>query len=375
MDPVKILKRAWHILWSYRALWVFGLILALTAAGSSSGNNGARFSGNGNNQSYEAPMPENWREEMRNGFDEAGKALDKVFKEGLPALGISQGELTALIWIGAFFILFMIVVGIIMAIARYISETALIRMVDEYEATDTKMSVRQGFRIGWSRTSWRLFLINLIVNLPAILLLGLLVAVGFITYNLVMSGNENFAVAGIVSMIGIVFLAIFVVVILSIILHLLRQFFWRACALEDLGVGESLRFGFKMVRENWKNVGLMWLIMIGLGILWVIVSIIAIIVTIPVVIITSGIAALIAVVPGLLLVGFFSLFLNGLLPWIVGGIFIAPLFFTLAFSPWVLLTAWQQIYISTVWTLTYRELKVLPAQAAATETEIEPVAE
>jgi hypothetical protein len=68
MDPVKILKRAWHILWSYRALWIFGLILALTAAGSSggSGNNGARFSGDGNNQSYQAPLPENWREEEAN---------------------------------------------------------------------------------------------------------------------------------------------------------------------------------------------------------------------------------------------------------------------------------------------------------------------
>jgi len=375
MDPVKILKRAWHILWSYRALWVFGLILALTAAGSSggNGNNGARFSGDGNNQGYNAPLPENWREELGKAFSEVGQEFSKILNEGITSLGISKGEVTALIWIGAFFILIMIVVGIIMAIARYVSETAVIRMVDEYEATDTKMSVREGFRIGWSRTSWRLFLINLIVNLPAILLVGLLVAVGFIIYNMVMSGNETFAVAGIVSMIGVVFLAIFIVVILSIFLHLLRHFFWRACALEDVGVREAFRLGFKMVRENWKNVGLMWLIMIGLGIAWVVVSIIAVIVTIPVVIVTGVVAALVAAVPGLLLVGFFSLFLNGYLPWIVGGIFIAPLFFTLAFSPWVLLTAWQQIYISTVWTLTYRELKVLPAATPAME--IEPVAE
>ena len=376
MDPVKILKRAWHILWSYRALWVFGLILALTAAGSSgsNGNNGARFSGDGNNnQSYEAPLPENWREEIGEAFSKAGQEFEKMLDEGISALGISKGEVTALIWIGAFFILIMIVMGIIMAIARYVSETAVIRMVDEYEATDTKMTVRQGFRIGWSRTSWRLFLINLIVNLPAILLLGLLVVVGFIIYSMVMSGNETFAVAGIVSMIGVVFLAIFVVVILSIFLHLLRHFFWRACALEDVGVREAFSFGFKMVRENWKNVGLMWLIMIGLGIAWVVVSIVAVIVTIPVVIVTGVVAALIAAVPGLLLVGFFSLFLSGYLPWIVGAVFIAPLFFTLAFSPWVLLTAWQQIYISTVWTLTYRELKALPAASPAVE--VEPVAE
>ena len=375
MDPVKILKRAWHILWSYRALWVFGLILALTAAGSSgsNGNNGARFSGEGDNQRYETQLPENWREELGQGLREAGQELAKIFDEGISALGITPGELTALIWIGAAFILIMLVVGIIMAIARYVSETAVIRMVDEYEATDTKLSVREGFRIGWSRTSWRLFLINLIVNLPAILLVGLLIAVGFVIFNMVMSGNDTIAVAGTVSMIGVVFLAIFVVVILSIFLHLLRHFFWRACALENVGVREAFRLGFKMVRENWKSVGLMWLIMIGLGIAWIIVSFIAVIVTIPVVIITGIVAALVAAVPGLLLAGFFSLFLNGYLPWVAAAIFIAPLFFTLAFSPWVLLTAWQQVYISTVWTLTYRELKALPAATPAVE--VEPVAE
>ena len=370
MDPVKILKRAWHILWSYRALWVFGLILALTAAGSSGGsggNNGVRFSGDGNNQSYQAPLPENWREEIGKAFAEVGKEFSRILEDGLPALGISRADLTALLWIAVIFVLIMIVVGLVMAVARYISETAVIRMVDEYEATDLKMSIRQGFRTGWSRTSWRLFLINLIVNLPAILLVGLLVAVGFVIYRMIVGGNETFAVAGTVSLIGVVFLAIFVVVILSILLHLLRQFFWRVCALEDVGVGESLRRGFAMVRENWKNVGLMWLIMIGLGIVWVVVSVIAVIITIPVVLITAVIGAVVAAIPGLLLVGFFSLFLSGYLPWIAGGLFVLPLFFTIAFSPWVLLTAWQQIYTSTVWTLTYREIKALPAETPVTE--------
>jgi hypothetical protein len=216
-----------------------------------------------------------------------------------------------------------------------------------------------------------LFLINLIVHIPVIVLLVVMLVAGFMIFNLVVGGNETLAVTGIVSIIGVVFLLIFVVVILSILLRLLRHFFWRVCALEDVGVGESLRRGFALVRENWKSVGLMWLIMIGLGILWIPVSIIAVILTIPVVAVTFIAAVLIVAVPVLLLVGLFSLFLSGWLPWIVGGLFIAPLFFTLAFSPWVLLTAWQQVYISTVWTLTYREIKALPEQLP--EPEIGPV--
>jgi len=371
MDPVKILKRAWHILWNYRALWVFGLILALTAAssgGGGGGNNGVRFSGDGNNQNYQIPLPENWREGLNQFFNELGKAWATLRTEGLPSLGITQGELTALLWIAVIFILVMIMIGIVMAVARYISETAVIRMVDEYEATDAKMSVRQGFRIGWSRTSWRLFLINLIVHIPVFLLLVVLGILGFIIYAIVAGHNGSFAVAGVIAGIGGAFLAIFVVVIVSILLGLLRHFFWRVAVLENADVSESLRRGFALVRENWKSVGLMWLVMIGLGIAWAIVSIIAFILLIPVMFVTAAIGVIVAAIPGLLLVGLFSLFLNGYLPWIVGGIFVLPLFFLIAFSPLVLLTAWQQVFSSTVWTLTYREVKAMPAQLPETET-------
>ena len=38
MDHTKILKRAWAILWQYRVLWIFGIILAITASSSSPAN-------------------------------------------------------------------------------------------------------------------------------------------------------------------------------------------------------------------------------------------------------------------------------------------------------------------------------------------------
>ena len=122
-----------------------------------------------------------------------------------------------------------------------------------------------------------------------------------------------------------------------------------------------------MVRENWKNAGLMWLVMIGLGIAWIIVSVLAIIITIPLVILTGIVAALVVALPLMLLVGLFSLFLTGPLPWIAAGLFMLPLFFIIAFSPWILLGSWQSVFTSTVWTLTYREVKALPAIAPQAE--------
>ncbi len=363
MDPVKILKRAWHILWSYRALWVFGLILALATAGSTGGgsNSGTRYSVDNENQ--QMPLPHDFQQ----GMEEFTQEMERLFDEGPHDVDIPREELVALIWIAVAFTLIMIVLGIIVAIGRYVSETAVIRMVDEYESTDTKMTVRQGFRIGWSRASWRLFLINLIISLPAILMMLVLLFAGIGIFFAVENGNLEFTAFSVIAMIGVVFLLIFVVVVLTIILHLLRHFFWRVCVLEGLSVRESLNRGWGLVRENWKNVGLMWLVMIGLGIVWAVVSVILVIVTIPVVAVTFIIAVLIAAVPVLLLVGFFSLFLSNVLAWVLGILFVLPLFFTIAFSPWVLLGSWQAVFTSTVWTLTYREIKALPAVVAMEE--------
>jgi hypothetical protein len=360
MDPIKILKRAWHILWSYRALWVFGLILALAGAGSSSGNgsNSSSRYETESQQGSQQPLPEN----IPQAFQQVTQEMGRLLNEGLTEIGIPKEELSTIIWIAVIFLMFSLALGIILAIARYVAETAVIRMVDEYESTGSKMSIRQGFRMGWSRTSWRLFLINLLVNLPLIFGMVLLVAaVGTAIFLTMTQGNEQPATFIVVGSIGIMFLFIFVVAIITIFLGLLRHFFWRVCALENVGVGESLRRGFQMARENWKNVGIMWLVMIGLGIVWAIVSIIAFIVTIPVVVVTGVVGALIAAIPALLAGGLTSIFLNGWLPWIVGMVFALPLFLVVAFSPWLLLGSWQTVFASTVWTLVYRELKALPA--------------
>jgi hypothetical protein len=357
IDPIKILRRAWQILWSYRALWIFGLILALAAGGSSNGggNNGVQWQED--SQSYQPPSYGSVQEF----FSDVSREMQRLFREGIPDANITGEALTAFLWIVGVFVLFMIILGIVMAIARYVSETAVIRMVDEYEDSGNQMTVRQGFRIGWSITAWRLFLINLIVSLPAIAFVLVLLIVGVSIFFSLINGNADFSAFTAVSTIVLAAISIFVVVILTIVLHLLRNFFWRICVLENAGVRESLQRGFALVLENWKSVGLMWLVMIGLGIVWTVASIILVIITIPVVILTAIIAALVVAVPYLLLVGIFSTFLGSFLPWIAAGIFLAPLFFPLAFSPWVLLGSWQAVYTSTVWTLTYREIKALPA--------------
>src|ERR1700752_4964970 len=81
MDPVKILRRAWDILWSYRALWVFGLILAVAGAGASSSasKNGSRYQYNENNPPSSPPN-------MERAFQDFKHELNKLFDQGVPKM-------------------------------------------------------------------------------------------------------------------------------------------------------------------------------------------------------------------------------------------------------------------------------------------------
>ena len=74
------------------------------------------------------------------------------------------------------------------------------------------------------------------------------------------------AVTTIVGSVGCAFLLIFAVALGSVFLRLLRQFFWRAAALENLGVRDAFRRGWELFKGNWQSGALMWLVMLGLAI-------------------------------------------------------------------------------------------------------------
>ena len=118
------------------------------------------------------------------------------------------------------------------------------------------------------------------------------------------------------------------------------------------------------MKRNWKNVGLMWLVMIGIKIVWGIAFFILIFPLLIVSILTALGGVLVAIVPTLLTAGFASLLsAPDYWPWIFAAIIGLPFFFVVAFSPILLVNGWGQIYRSNVWTLTYRDLKALDAIA------------
>lgn len=350
MNHQKILRRAWDMLWSYKALWLFGIILTLTtvsweAASMGGGNNGRASS----DQRQEIELPEDIQEDL----DEFNRQLEET------SLGTTLFAIVVSLACGMF-ILFALAL-----IARYVAETGLIRMVDHAEETGEYLGLKQGIRLGWSGFALRLFLIDLLVNLPTVLIIIVLFLLALSPLLLWVNGQTVASIVGTVASIGLFFLVMFFAIVTAALLALLKHFFRRACVLEKLDVIESVRQGYTLVRQNIKDVGLMWLVMIGIELVW------------PMLIGPLAILLLItAALMGLLVGGLSGLITqivaDGIIPWLVAGLTGFPIFMLVMAAPLVLLGGLREVLQSTTWTLTYRELKALQAINSDTPQSQEP---
>jgi hypothetical protein len=370
LDIKKILKRSWQILWSYRMLWAFGFILALTVGGGGFNRGGGSSSSNGNdgnqpnnNRPFNFQPGDDWsfkglkgetpREKLNDALSQAGAAIQKL-QAKYPVefrMGIAVA-VTVLIMI--------LIFSFIGAILRYIAETATIRMVDEYEQSGVKVGFKQGWKYGWSSAAWRLFLINFIVHIPSLIMFVILGLIGWWIVSTALNGVESAIITSLIAGIGLAFIFGLLTALLMVVLYFLRDFAWRFSVLESTSVMESLRLATALVKRNWKSAGLMWLVMIGVKIAWVIVFFILVFPLLIVSILTAVGGLLVAVVPSLLTAGIASLLsAPDYWPWIFALVIGLPFFATVAFSPIALVRGWGLTYESSVWTLTYRELKAL----------------
>ncbi|HKZ44292.1 MAG TPA: hypothetical protein VJZ78_04565 [Anaerolineales bacterium] len=354
---MKILQRSWDILWKYRTLWIFGFILAMTVGGNTFKSSGGPGSYQTNRQEVQNYLQEPWSNQT---FRSPQDFFDwlKLSGNDLKGLVESQIELRTTIWIGIVFIILMVLTGIGMTILRYVSETATIRMVDNLEESGEEVPFKQGFRMGWSKRSWRLFLVDLLLLfLPGLITASLLILIGWGTFATIISG-ENIMAAGIFLVAGVVFFLILVMTLYFVLISFLRNFIVRSCVIEDAGVGESIKMGFNLVRESWKDAGMMWLVMIGMGIAWVFVSILLLIVLIPAFVVSAVLGVVAGGIPGAIVGLLSSLFIPSRVWVIVIGVLIGlPFFLLIALSPFLFVDGLVQVFKSTVWTLVYREIK------------------
>ena len=343
-----ILKRAWKILWDYKALWIFGVILAVTT--TSLGGNQLNYSANNNRGnppemqfSPDQPFWPQMREEMQRGMREARDELARILDVENPDQ-LERNILKAiLIFVGV-----MIILGLIGTVLRYVVETALIKMVDLFEETTEKLKIREGWRLGWAREAWRIFLVDLVVFLPAFVLGLIAFSTAIVPIIAFSSGMPARGVLGLVASIGLVMLFILFALVLAALVSLVKPVVFRKVVLENEAVFEGIKSGWQMFRQAWKQYGLMWLILKGIDLIWPLVMF-------PFFLVSGGI--------GLLFGGGVTFLTGGRaiesgdpsMVWsIVAG---AILFLIVLVVPLAFLAGLRETFQSASWTLAYRELK------------------
>jgi hypothetical protein len=343
MNHIQILKRAWSILWSYKTLWVFGILLALTTAeGFNSPNNNSRVTVSPDTQQWQPITAEELQglpQEIRSAVEDLNREL---------ANGVPGEVVNTLIGVAVALVCLALVMMVVSAFVHYVSQTALIRMADRYEATGEKVNWRAGFRLGWSRSAWRMFLIDLLIFLAVFAAVVLLFAAAAVPILLSILLGGLAVIAGTLMTIGLGMLAIFAAILVAALVAMVREVIYRECVLRGRGVFESIGGGVRTLRANIKNVFLLWLLLLAIQIIYFIAAI-------PVVIILLALGMVAGGVVGALL--YLALQAGSALTAILTAVVVGLLLLSVVVGvPMLFLRGLKETYLSTAWTLGYREI-------------------
>ncbi len=339
MDYMRIIRRSFEITWLYRALWIFGLILALTTAKGGGGNGGGGGGGGGSSfLAHPGLIGQNGLQV----FDPQGAAA---------VLMIVAGIIVALL------------LAVIFVVARVVAETALIRMVNDHEDSGVRLSIGQGFRLGWSRSALRIFLIDLLLVFGILLAFVVIFAIAAAPLATWLSNSDTLRTIGTAIAVPLLVLVFALFIAVVITAAVLLPFFHRACVLEGQGVIDSLRRGWAVFRSRASDAIIMTLALFCIGLAITLALI-------PVVILLGLGGTALAALPGVLSGLVASLFLHGQLPILVGLVVGLPILLLIIIVPILFISSLAQVFTSTAWTLTYREILSLTTPRAETPAAI-----
>lgn len=221
MDYGSILSRAWKITWSNKILWVFGILSALGSGGGGGGNGGGR--GFGRTSGGPSGFPPN-------------EQLQRLF--GRPDV----------IAIVVAVVVVLIVVGLVIFALSIIGRGGLIGGVRLAE-DNGKVTFGEAWGVG-RRSFLRLFLLRLAVILPIIVLILAGVAAAVLTLGL-----------GAICLVPLICLLVIALIPISILVHF-AQF---GIVLDDLGVMDSLRKGWAVIKANLGPILMLGVILLVIG--------------------------------------------------------------------------------------------------------------
>lgn len=356
-----LITRAWNILWRYRVLWVFALLLALSGGAGGGGGGGG---GGGSGASVNMPAAgDEWFGGWDHDFD--GGRMSQWLDEAVawfeatvtPMFATEERALRSAIAIVAIIIGISLLVSLLLALVRYPSETAVMRLVDEYEQTGRKVKFKEGWRLGWHNRAWKLFLVDLLIGTPAFTIIIILVGIlGLLIWKMAEATSANVSPAAVI---GIIFISLFFLAfgLLMALVSLLRQYVARFVTLEGAGVGEAFKRGWAMFKGRFWGTVVLGLVQMGLGIAFGLAAVLATFLLIPAYAILALPGALVAALPGGLAYLLATISLPDAVAIAIGILVALPLFFAVVFSPLGFLGGMFTVFLSNMWTLAFRTLR------------------
>ncbi|MEA5077836.1 MAG: hypothetical protein VB013_04625 [Anaerolineaceae bacterium] len=348
-----ILKRAWQILWNYKVLWVFGFLMVLTGANGGGGGGGGgssyRYNPQTANSAQNFPgMASGWMNSVRLWADQNFGSW----------FATEQATLHTVMWVIIAIAIFAVAVNLLFSLVRYPAETAVMRMVDEHDQNGSKVTFKQGWKLGWNIRAFRIWLIDTVLATPA-LLLAVLVMVGvLVTINNAGAGLiENFEPAMAFAWILLAIVLAIPLALLMIALGMLREFVVRYAAIDGLGFGQSFSKGWSLFKKDFKDIFITWLVLLGIGIGLGFAMILVVFLLVPAYAVMAIPGAIVSAIPGAIAYAITTIFNANVWPWIIGGLVALPIFLAFVFSPLTFVGGWIAIFTSNVWTLAFRQIK------------------
>lgn len=312
MDYGKILARAFDITLKHRALWLFGVLFAI-------------FGGSGGNYNFGS-------------FDGSGFPGDGRGGDVFPTLPANFWQNLTLIILLACCVV--VVLTLVSIVARFVSRGALIGLVHELETAGTTPTVRRGFSIGVERFG-SLLGIGLVINIPLMIFSFAIVIVALLPMILAIlplieagrtSTDELWGVfaASIFGSIVMICCAALLLIVIQLVVRPFYEFIVRVCVIDQRGVMDSLREGYRLVRENLGNVAVLYVLIIGVGIAFAILMVI-------VTLVLLGIPIGVAVAVGLAAESWQAAIILGIclgIPMVLAIIFISGLYQVFEFTLW-----------------------------------------
>jgi hypothetical protein len=248
MDYGQLFRRGWEIVWQNKFLFVLGFLAALGAGGSGGGGS-SNFNVPSGSSSSE-PFPPEILDQFTNFWAEFG--------------GLTLGLLC-----------FFFILSIVFWLIRLAAQGGLIEAVDRIEAGE-KISFGTAFSAGTARIG-RLVGLNLLINAPFIFFGLLIGGVGASIFASIISGGGTLSdtAGGLIGILAICAgLLVCILVPLGFIVTLVQPFAQRGLMIKQLGVVDSIRHGWQVLRDNLGDIILLGVAFLVIGFLFGLVTLV-----------------------------------------------------------------------------------------------------